>query len=137
MDEPKFPEYIQQRITMEFLTSFKNELEIVFEDKRPDKPTYWNYYQFLDTTCGFYSALEKACEIHDFMDLYEYLHGLEWYDSDKLDSSLTEMLYKYGIIEEGSIGELYYYHTNLFTRLKYRLILFKYNIKQYYKLKSI
>lgn len=129
MDNPKFPDEIQQRITDEFLITLKDELENVFVEGKPDNPTYWNYYQWHDTTCGFYTALKIACELHNFMELYDYLKNLEWYDSDILDSSLTEMLYKRGLIKEGTYAELYYYHTNIFKRLYYRFLLFIYNLR--------
>jgi hypothetical protein len=107
MNEIKFPHEIERNITNEFLATLKDNLDETFADKMPSSPTYWNFYQWFDSTGGFYSSLKKACKTHHFMKLYKYLTGLKWYDSDILDASLTEMLYKNGIIEEGSIQEMY------------------------------
>lgn len=128
MDKLAFPKDIRIRITDEFLTTFRDELYKVYY--KPEHPTYWNYYQFLDGTGGFYKALEESCEIHNLDDLYWYLEKLPCYKSDRLDGSLTEMLYKRKIIEKGTIGELYEMYPNLFVRLKYKIYLKAYKIKR-------
>ena len=124
MDKLTFPKDIRLRITDEFLTTFKDELDKV--SCKPEHSTYWNYYQFLDGTGGFYKALEESCEIHNLDDLYWYLDKLPYYKSDKLDSSLTEMLYKRRIIKKGTIGELYGMYPNPFVRFKYKIYLYAY-----------
>ena len=134
MNEPKFPEEIQCRITDSFLITFKDELDKIFADKKPAKPTYWNFYQWFDSTGGFYSALKSTCELYNFMELYNYLQSLEWYDSDILDSSLTEMLYKRGLIKEGTWAEYWYCETNIFKKIKQMVIYFIYKMRKEYKL---
>lgn len=129
MDKLTFPKDI--RITDEFLTTFRDELDKLCYEQNPRKPTYWNYYQFLEGTGGFYAALETSCSIHNLDDLYWYLDKLPWYKSDRLDGSLTEMLYKRKIIEEGTVGELYEMYSNPLLRLKYRIYLYAYKLKQY------
>jgi hypothetical protein len=121
VDEPKYPDYIQERITNEFLTTFKEELENIFTKEKPDKPTYWNYYQWFDSTQGFETALKNACEIHNFMELYDYLQSLEWYDSDILDSELTELLYKRKLVKKGSPNQMYRHGLmgRLYTNISY------------------
>ena len=131
MDKSTFPKDLRLRITDEFLTIFRDELDKLSYKQCPRHPTYWNYYQFLDGTGGFYAALETSCNIHNLDDLYWYLDKLPWYKSDRLDSSLTEMLYKRKIIEKGSIGELYEMYPNPFVRLKYKIYLYTYKLKQY------
>ena len=134
MNDPKFPQEIQCRITDDFLITFKDELDKIFSDKKPSKPTYWNFYQWFDSTGGFYSALKSTCELYNFMELYNYLQDLEWHDSDILDSSLTEMLYKRGIIKEGTYAEFWMFEKNIFKRNKQRIIYFIYKIKHSYEL---
>jgi hypothetical protein len=109
LKDPTFPEDILVKITDDFLTTFKTELEKTFPTQFTDieTPTYWNFYQWLDSTCGFYGALKASCELHNFIELYDYLQSLEWFDSDILDGSLTEMLYKRGLVEAGNVNELY------------------------------
>ena len=103
----KFPEDIQVKITDEFLTTFKNELDNVFSKEKPNNATYWNFYQWFDSTQGFYIALEKACEIHKLRELYDYLEDIGSYFNDILAGSLTEMLYERHIVEEGSFEDAY------------------------------
>ena len=133
MNNPRFPEEIQCRITDSFLITFKDELDRIFADKKPAKPTYWNFYQWFDSTGGFDDALKSTCELHDFMELYEYLQGLEWYDSDILDGSLTEMLYKRGIIKKGTYAEYWMLERNVFKRIKQMIIYFTYKAKLHYE----
>lgn len=110
MENIQFPDYIQERITDEFLITFKEELEDVFIDDsiKPEHPTYWNYYQWFDRLTGFNKALKSACEIHSLNDLYEYRQSKSLDDINEiLGGRLTEMLYERGIIEEGNIDEAY------------------------------
>ena len=130
MDKPTFPKDIRLRITDEFLITFRDELNKLSCEQNPRHLTYWNYYQFLESTGGFYSALETSCSIHNLDDLYWYLDKLPWYKSDRLDGKLTEMLYERRIIEKGTVGELYEMHPNPFTRLKYKTYLYAYRLKQ-------
>lgn len=111
MDEVKFPVDIQIRITNDFLVTFKEEFEKVFEDEKPKNPTYWNYYQWHEGTQGFYIALKVACSIHNFMELFNYFKVKNWYDSDVLAGKLTELLYERNLIEEGSINDIGNYYV--------------------------
>lgn len=108
MNNPKFPEEIQSRITNEFLTTFKNCLEIIFNEHLNNlhkKPTYWNFYQWYDNSEGFNKALYTACELHNLMDLYTYRKSMELTDNEDLGVLFTAMLYEHGIIEEGCVEE--------------------------------
>lgn len=131
MDKLTFPKEIQSRITKEFLITFRDELDKVFYEQKPRYPTYWNHYQFLDNNGGFYDALETSCEIHNLNELDWYMNQSPWYISDKLGGRLTEMLYERKIIEKGTIGELYEMYPNPFVRLKYKIYLYAYKLKQY------
>jgi hypothetical protein len=110
MDEPKFPEEIQCRITDEFLQTFKDELDKIFTKElnnlhcvlHKPKATYCNFYQWFDRSSGYYKALEIASSLHNFIELYDYINNLKYPVQDKIQISLTEMLYERGIIEEGT-----------------------------------
>lgn len=95
-------------LTDAFLTTFKEELDKIFEFKIEDKnPTYWNHYCWLDGTCGFYEALKITSEKHNVKKaIYEYACRLPWYHSDIFNGELTRMMCKRGIIEEGSVDEI-------------------------------
>jgi len=109
MDEPKFPEEIQCRITDEFLITFKQEwdkilikyFDILHKNLHKHKATYWNFYQWFDNSCDFNKALFNACELHNLKDLYQYREDLGCYYNEPLGIRLTEMLCERGIIEEG------------------------------------
>lgn len=109
MNNIQFPKSIRKRITNEFLQTFKEQLELAEKDEStmPEHPTYWNYYQWFDNTCGFDKALKIACELHSLNDLYEYRDKSGYPNSDVLGGQITELLYKRGIINEGSIDDPY------------------------------
>jgi hypothetical protein len=111
MSNVQFPEDILQLISNDFLITFKTKLEKTFENQlaelKDKQVTYWNFYQWLDSTCGFYRALKESCDIHNCNEIIDYLKSLEWYDSDPLDSRLTQMLYERGLIIEGSPDDAY------------------------------
>ena len=113
MEQYKLPNRKLKLITKEFLQTFKIELDNVFSGESSlihipfEKRTYWNYYQNLDSTSGFYKALKTTCQRHNLNKaIYGYFRSRRWYISDYLDSELTELMYKLGVIEEGSIDEL-------------------------------
>jgi hypothetical protein len=110
MEYPQFPDYIQDKITNEFLATFLLELDKTFYDAKPIKATYWDHYQYLEGTLGYKTALEESCNIHNFNELTIYLKSLDWEDSDYLTGELTKLLYLQGIIEEGEIKEFEKYH---------------------------
>lgn len=113
MQQYKLPNRKLRLITKEFLQTFKIELDNIFSGESSlihipfDKRTYWNYYQNLDSSSGFYKALKITCQKHNLTKaIYEYFRNKAWYISDSLDCELTELMYKLGVIEEGSIDEL-------------------------------
>ena len=107
MIETEYPQYLQERITYQFLTSFINEINLIFSDELPENPTYYNFYSWRNNSNGFYKALKLACEKHDFIDLYDYLKNLGCYYNETLGRELTEMACDRGIINEGSLEDLY------------------------------
>ncbi|WP_042348776.1 hypothetical protein [Bacillus massiliigorillae] len=55
---------------------------------------------------SFYEALKIGSEKHNVKKaIYEYAHKMPWYLADYFDSELTILMYKKGIIEEGSFDE--------------------------------
>ena len=51
-------------MTKEFLQTFKQELDNVFNKEDDyqslEKRNYWNTYQYMEGTCGFYEALKLS-----------------------------------------------------------------------------
>lgn len=99
----KIPNRKKWLLTDEFLTTFRDELDRIFEIKEKKYiATYWNLYTHLGSTTGFYDALKIACEKHNVTKaIYEYACKLPYYDSDWFDDELLVLMYQKGIIEEG------------------------------------
>ncbi|MED2737088.1 hypothetical protein [Bacillus toyonensis] len=104
----KIPNKKKWLLTDAFLHTFKEELDKVFEVNEKDfSPTYWNTYNYLESTSGFYKALKIASEKHNVQKaIYEYAVRLPWYDSDMFDGELTILMYERNIITEGSIEDI-------------------------------
>lgn len=105
----KIPNRKKWLLTDDFLTTFKNELDAVFE-KSGCTTTYWNTYTHLTDTHGFYEALKVACNKHNITKaIYEYACKLPWYSSDLFNDEILVLMYQKGIIEEGnpSCNEIY------------------------------
>lgn len=109
--EYKLPNSKKWLLTEAFLTTFKEELDRIFNvDEKFEKPTYWNTYNWLEGTGGFYSALKITSEKYNVTKaIYDYARNMPWYHSDLFDSYLTVMMYERGIINEGDIDEIYVY----------------------------
>lgn len=105
MEEPKYPNYIEDLITDEFLMTFIKELDETFKSyQKPKCITYWNFYQWFDNSAGFNEAFLTSCILHNLNELYEYRESFYNKDMDTYDElgcRITEMLYEKGIIEEG------------------------------------
>lgn len=120
----KLPKRKKNLMTKEFLQTFKQELDNVFNKENDYQPlenrNYWNTYQYMESTCGFYDALKSACMKHNLTKaIYEYACKMPYYDSDLFDSELTLLMVERGIIEEGNIDEtciddIYYENNNDF-----------------------
>lgn len=102
----KLPNRKKWLLTDDFLKTFKEELDRIFKLKEEERHTYWSTYAHFDSTGGFYEALKNTSEKHNVKKaIYEYACKLPWYKGDLFDSELTIMMYKRGIIEEGSPEE--------------------------------
>ena len=99
----KIPNRKKWLLTNEFLITFKDELDRIFEVKEKGCiATYWNLYTHLGSTCGFYDALKIVCAKHNITKaIYEYACKLPYYHSDWFDDELLVLMYQKSIIEEG------------------------------------
>ncbi len=106
----KLPKRKRNLITKEFLQTFKQELDNIFnkDEYVPiEKRNYWNTYQLLESTGGFYEALKSACIKHNLTKaIYKYSSKMPWYDSDIFDDELLLLMVERGVIEEGSVDEI-------------------------------
>lgn len=95
-------------LTDKFLTTFKNELDRIFKVHELDEsPNYWNFYNHLEGTGGFYEALRIASEKYNVKRaIYEYARNMPWYDSDTFDLELVVILCKRGVIDEGDLEKI-------------------------------
>lgn len=95
----KMPDDIRSAFTKEVLEDFKKNLDEVF--KVEDKRTLYDFYAYIESTCGFVEALKKTCKTHKLHLVEKHYDSLEWYHSDLFDGELTDLLVQEGIIEEG------------------------------------
>ena len=105
----KMPNRKKNLLTGPFLTTFKEELDNLFETSNKKQPaTYSNFYGWLCATAGFYEALQKASEKHNLTNaIYHYAHRLPWYDSDMFDEELLQIMIQKNIIELGNLEDLF------------------------------
>jgi hypothetical protein len=99
----KIPNRKKWLLTNEFLTTFRDELDIIFKtNKNGYTPTYWNLYAHITGTGGFYNALKMASEKHNVVNaIYRYACKLPWCHSGTFDDEILVLMYERGIIEEG------------------------------------
>lgn len=107
-------------MTDEFLTTFKNELDKIFDTgNKEESPNYWNTYTHVEGTAGFYKALRIASKVHNVTKaIYEYACKMGWEDSDSFDAQLIELMRDRGIIEEGDINKINEEHTMYLKELE-------------------
>lgn len=102
----KIPNRKKWLLTDDFLRTFKQELDTIFNIIEEDKATYWNRYNYLESTGGFYEALKTATKKHNIKKaIYDYACKLPWYDSDVFDDDILILMHQKGIIEEGDLYE--------------------------------
>lgn len=99
----EMPSVIKNMLSEKALVTFRDNLSAKFNI--PHKLTYNNDIAYMEGTFGWYDALEDMCEKHGLNDLLEYYDSLEWYDSDKFDGVISDMLLERGLIEEGEQDE--------------------------------
>lgn len=103
--EYRFPNRKLKLLTDEFLTSFRDELDKVFNSAGS---TYKEFYIHMGGTGGFYDALKEASIKHNVKKaIYDYACYLPWYQSDLLDDELMQLMVNRGIIKEGEFHEVY------------------------------
>jgi len=109
MDQLKFPDYIESRISYGFLLTFKLKLDAIFnkelEELHDCVATYCNFYQWCDLREGWVKALKATCIALDFEELYIYIINLNYLKRDIMQGYLTELLYKLNVIQYGNEEE--------------------------------
>lgn len=94
--EYTIPDEIKNKITMEFLIEFRNQLFRICGYSLSDFAE--NSAPANTSTSGWHAAFGVAC-LNTHNDwLLDYWNSLEWYDSDIFDSELTDMLVKKHLI---------------------------------------
>jgi hypothetical protein len=89
---------------------FHRNLILVFKEsdcRNGRKPTlnessdYINYVSYLESTFGWFQALEKTATETNSVIIINHWNKLHWFESDQFDAILGGLLVEYGIIEEG------------------------------------
>lgn len=101
--EYKIPNEYKKMISKEFLAYFYEKLREIFHRSiyDLDKVTYANFIIHIESTHGWWTAFDDACNKFNFKTLKEYSDTLTWYDGDLFCSEIGDMLIKEGIVEEG------------------------------------
>lgn len=100
----KIPNEIKNEFAKDNMAYFLKELESVFNYGHP--LTYWEDTVYMESTGGWYEAFKKMCINYGLEDILAYYNNLEWYDSDRFDADLSDLLVEYGLIEEGDFDNL-------------------------------
>ncbi|WP_242249242.1 FlaD/FlaE family flagellar protein [Bacillus cereus group sp. BfR-BA-01328] len=91
----------QKQITVDFLKSFKKNIDTNFEINSTDSLlTYENTYIHLECTIGWWEALKTTCEKYELHDLLSYYNNLNWMKSDAFDLELSHLLITNAIIKQ-------------------------------------
>jgi len=110
MIETDYPEYIQQRITDKFLVDLRDEIDKEFANdilEPEEELTYYNFYIWRSRSNRYYKAIKTTCELHDLIDLYNYLEIQGCCIREALMNELLDIMCDCGIIEEGSLKDIY------------------------------
>lgn len=90
----KIPEEVLSKIPEGFYTRFVIELEMVFGEGVIERTSL----ACLQGTLGWCGALKASCEAFDMMWLYDYCRRLHWWERDRFDDELLELIKeKHGI----------------------------------------
>lgn len=95
--------------TPNFFFVFAKHLDEVF----PDGWIYEDIYEgtreiitSIDSTYGWVKALKQTCEELELLDCWECWDKLEWFDSDKLDGDIGDLLV--AIVYDENGNRIYY-----------------------------
>lgn len=124
----KIPNRIKNLCTSKFLFIFKEELMKVFNTITDDS-TAWSDYFHIESTCGFYRALENACNRHPYphmgIGIWRYARSLDWYNGDLFDDELVNLMVNQGIIKDGSAEEYEDGYDEYYKDAEYEMIYIK------------
>lgn len=112
MTNYKIPQNIKSKLTKEVLEYFRDATFVVFEladikqgreSTDRSNQTYYEFWCYVEGTIGWCNAFENTCNTFGLIEVLDYYNNLDWYDSDKFDYELCEMMIEYGLIELGKI----------------------------------
>ena len=101
----EIPEEVKTMLTVDFYVEFVKQLNKLHTEIKLEDRTYWNFYSWEESTCGWADAFKTACLNLNKQDLLDYYEPLPWYDSDIFDNLLNLLMIKDGIIKEGICEE--------------------------------
>ena len=107
-EDIKLPQYIQDLMTVEYLSTFRDRLDIEFKDSTL-KRTYWGFYQQIEDYGGFYNVLRDLNE--DWFDkggkeIYCWLCSFkDFFEWEGMIGEITRLMVVKGVIEKGTIDD--------------------------------
>lgn len=106
--EYKIPEEILSKIPQHFWPAFAGELVSTLGLGVFDKEN--DYYVLYDVsgTFGWNAAFRMTCNKLEMKWLYEYYDKLEWWESDRFDSEVEDLLIKNFVEVEATPANTYY-----------------------------
>ena len=95
-NEYRIPEDKKKLITDEFLREFRNQLFRIYSHMSLD--SFAESGVTIATTHGWIAAFGKACLLTHNEELLNYWRSLSWYDSDKFNGEIYDMLIDKGLV---------------------------------------
>lgn len=92
MKQYKIPRHILEILNKDFLTVFRNQLLIVFNDDAGLDTFYDDWLFRNESSAGWNTALYAACKEIDDYTVWKYVSELEWDDYDLFNSELGDLL---------------------------------------------
>lgn len=97
MSDYKMPTEIKSRFTKEMLLDFRNKRNEIFGREDHMSNTYWTWEE---GTAGWHMAFEYMCKKYGLEDILDYIDSLEWYDYDKFNSQVSDIMVEYGLVSD-------------------------------------
>ena len=90
--EYEIPKEYKKKLNKGFLSIFMNSLVKMWDEESID-----NVIAYERGTNGWYEAFIKACFESGNSDMSSYYSRLEWFDTDRFDEELAEIIYDVGL----------------------------------------
>ena len=107
-EDIKLPQYIQDLMTVEYLSTFRDRLDEEFKDSNLKK-TYWGFYQEIEDYGGLYnvlSDLNKEWIDKGGKEIFEWLCSLkDFFEWESMIGEITRLMVVKGVIEKGTIDD--------------------------------